>query len=75
MPVRFRQHYQKLSLGRRVALRALVPFTIVFIFLRVLTYTLRTRAAPQPRDEKRSSHPSSVLGNSLAHDFWFRCAC
>jgi hypothetical protein len=63
MPVRFRQHYQKLSLGRRVALRALVPFTIVFIFLRVLTYVIHYELVPLHNLETKS-------GLHIHHLFW-----
>lgn len=36
-PMRWRQHYHRLDLGRRVALRVLVSFLVTFALLRVVT--------------------------------------
>jgi hypothetical protein len=58
---RFLDHYQKLSLGRRVALRALVPFTVVFIFLRALTYVIQYELLPLH---------NIVSGLHIHHLFW-----
>ena len=60
---RFLQHYKRLSLGRRVALRALVSFTIVFIFLRVLTYLIHYELLPLHNLVTRS-------GLHIHHLFW-----
>ena len=46
MRFRLRQHYQRLSLGRRVALRSLVAFIICFSFLRALTYVIHYQLLP-----------------------------
>src|SRR5438309_1268637 len=43
---RVREHYRRLSLGRRVALRALAAFVIVFVFLRLLTYVIHYQLLP-----------------------------
>jgi len=59
----FFEHYQNLSLGRRVALRALVPFTIVFIFLRALTYIIHYELLPFHNLVTRS-------GLHIHHLFW-----
>jgi hypothetical protein len=41
-----RHHYGKLDLGRQVAIRALVAFIIVFLFLRALTYVIHYQLLP-----------------------------
>ena len=38
--MRFRHHYRRLSLGRRVALRTLITFLATFALLRLITATL-----------------------------------
>jgi hypothetical protein len=41
-----RHHYNKLDLDRRIAIRALVAFIVMFSFLRALTYVIHYRLLP-----------------------------
>src|SRR5207244_5640959 len=43
---RFLHHYRKLDLDRQVAIRALVAFIIMFLFLRALTYVIHYQLLP-----------------------------
>lgn len=43
---RLHHHYLKLSLGRQIALRALIAFIVCFIFLRALTYVIHYEILP-----------------------------
>jgi hypothetical protein len=44
--MRFRQHYKRLDLGRRVALRVLAAFLVTFALLRVLTAIIHFEVFP-----------------------------
>jgi hypothetical protein len=44
--VRFRHHYARLTLGRQVALRALVAFLIAFLVLRIITAVIHFDVFP-----------------------------
>jgi hypothetical protein len=44
--VRLRHHYERLDLGRRVAIRALVAFLVTFVLLRIITAIIHFEVFP-----------------------------
>ncbi len=58
-----RRHYRQLSLSRRVAIRALLSFLLMFAFLRALTATIHFQLLPIHNVVTRS-------GLHIHHLFW-----